>query len=122
MQLPQEMMTHIAGFMADDLQATDPACYRECPFAPSHSGVAMLSETLPTNACAATLTDPSGAKCRAPTCAPACALPSGSTPPITGAFAANMTAAVGLPRDLGDFDLLESPREGPSDPIWHWPS
>ena len=28
MQLPQEMMTHIAGFMADDLQATDPACYR----------------------------------------------------------------------------------------------
>ena len=28
MQLPQEICTQIAAFMADDLQAVDPKCYR----------------------------------------------------------------------------------------------
>ena len=28
MQLPQELVAHVAAFMADDLQAIDPKCYR----------------------------------------------------------------------------------------------
>ena len=30
MQFPQEIRTQIAAYMADDLQAVDPQCYRAC--------------------------------------------------------------------------------------------
>ena len=118
MQFPQEMMTHIAGFMADDLQAVDPSCYRS-----ARSLQALwrgYADRNPVAKCLCRYVDRSfWGEVQGTNVFPGCATVWEEVPARCGIC--DCTHGCRCPSAWDDFDLLESPREGPS-PIWHWPS
>ena len=119
MQLPQEINTQISGFLADCLQAVDPACYR---------AACLLQATWRTHA----LQTHDPCQCRqadrsfwleeqgTDVCA-ACAATWEEVPGVCRicdqVLARGCTCSLQL-STWDDYDLLDSPREGQQEPDW----
>ena len=119
MQFPQEMMNHIADFMAHDLRASDPRCYRAARTLQARWRGYVQRH--PPNRCLCRYVDRSfWGEVQGSNVCPACAAVWEHTADYWCACTDGDDCSCGNPSGWDDFDLLESPREGPS-PL-HWSS